>query len=126
VCGLLAEVVQGGGGAAPKGVILGIGLNVTTRQDELPHDLATSLQLAGAAMTDRETLLKALLRSLAGALGDRPYASYRELCGTLGRQVRLELPGATSVEGLAESVDDEGRLVIDGTPYAAGDVVHLR
>ena len=119
VGGLLAEAV----GTA---VVLGIGLNVTTRREELPVPEATSLALVGAAVTDRDTLLRAVLRSLADVFGDRTYASYRELCSTLGRPVRVELPGGTSVEGTAEAVDDEGRLVVDGTPYAAGDVVHLR
>lgn len=119
VCGLLAEAVDGA-------VVLGVGLNVTTHQDELPHDQATSLQLEGATTTDRETLLKAVLRTLADVVGDRSYSAYRQLCSTLGRQVRVELPGGAGVEGVAEAVDAEGRLVVDGMPYAAGDVVHLR
>ncbi|MCU1594033.1 MAG: biotin/acetyl-CoA-carboxylase ligase [Frankiales bacterium] len=119
VAGLLAEAVDGA-------VVLGIGLNVTTRADELPHDSATSLALEGAAATDRQTLLKAILRALNGALGDRDVAAYRALCGTLGRTVRLELPGNEAVEGVAEAVDDQGRLVINGVAFAAGDVVHLR
>ncbi|MGZ6825362.1 MAG: biotin--[acetyl-CoA-carboxylase] ligase [Mycobacteriales bacterium] len=119
LAGLLAESVAGA-------VVLGIGLNVTTRREELPVETATSLQLEGATTTDRDTVLRAVLRALAGALGDRDVASYREVCSTLGRQVRVELPGGESVTGLAEAVDDDGRLVVDGTPYAAGDVVHLR
>jgi BirA family biotin operon repressor/biotin-[acetyl-CoA-carboxylase] ligase len=119
VAGLLAEAVDGG-------VVLGIGLNVTTRRDELPNDQATSLLLEGATVTDRDTLLKAVLRALAGVLGDRDATSYRALCSTLGREVRVDLPGGTSVQGVAEAVDEQGRLVVDGTPYAAGDVVHLR
>ena len=119
VAGLLAEAVDGG-------VVLGIGLNVTTRRDELPHEQASSLLLEGAAVTDRETLLKAVLRALAGAVGDRDAASYRALCATVGREVRVELPGGKAVVGIAEAVDEEGRLVVDGAPYAAGDVVHLR
>jgi BirA family biotin operon repressor/biotin-[acetyl-CoA-carboxylase] ligase len=119
VAGLLAEVADGA-------VILGIGLNVTTRRAELPHDQATSLTLEGAATSDRETLLKAVLRCLAGVLGDRNTTSYRELCSTLGREVRVELPGDQSVEGTAESIDDGGRLVVGGRAFAAGDVVHLR
>lgn len=119
VCGLLAEAVDGA-------VVLGIGLNVTTRREELPVPEATSLALEGAVVTDRDTLLRAVLRTLADVLGDRSYPSYRELCSTLGREVRVLLPGGATVEGTAEAVDDEGRLVVGGTPYAAGDVVHLR
>ena len=87
---------------------------------------ATSLLLAGAVVTDRDTLLRAILRQLSGVLGDRDLAGYRDLCSTIGRQVRVELPGDRMVEGNAEAVDDEGRLLVDGIPYAAGDVIHLR
>jgi BirA family biotin operon repressor/biotin-[acetyl-CoA-carboxylase] ligase len=119
VAGLLAEAT---GGA----VVVGIGLNVTTRREELPVTEATSLMLEGATVTDRDTVLRALLRELGGALGDQDKATYRMLCATLGQRVRIELPGSSSVTGLAEDVDAQGRLVVDGTPYAAGDVVHLR
>ena len=117
LCGLLAEVPVSGA------VVLGIGLNVTTRADELPHDGATSLRLVGAATVDREPLLKAMLRHLARPAGP---GDYRALCSTIGRRVRLELPGGATVEGIADDVDTGGRLIVDGTAYAAGDVVHLR
>lgn len=122
LCGILAEVPE------PGAVVLGIGLNVTTRAEELPHDSATSLRLAGASTTDRDTVLRAVLRSLTAVLRDADAArtAYRERCSTLGRRVRVELPADRSVEGTAEAVDDSGRLVVDGTAYGAGDVVHLR
>ena len=122
VCGVLAEMPQ------PGAAVLGIGLNVTTTEAELPHAAASSLALTGARTTDRDPLLRAVLRSLSSVLADpdAAAASYRDSCSTLGRRVRVELPADRSVEGLAEAVDDEGRLVVDGTPYAAGDVVHLR
>ena len=120
VCGLLAEV------AAPGALVLGIGLNVSTRADELPHDGATSLALSGASTTDRDTLLRALLRELAAVLGEAAPEGYRALCATIGAPVRVELPGGGSVSGTATAVDDDGRLVVDGTAYGAGDVVHLR
>jgi BirA family biotin operon repressor/biotin-[acetyl-CoA-carboxylase] ligase len=117
VAGLLAEAVDGA-------VVLGVGLNVTTHADELPHAAATSLLIEGARTTDRDTLLRAVLRALSVTDADRP--AYREACTTIGRQVQVHVPGGDVVEGLAEGVDEEGRLVVDGTPYAAGDVVHLR
>jgi len=122
LCGVLAEV------PAPGSAVLGIGLNVTTRQEELPHDGATSLTLAGAATTDRDTVLRSVLRSLRRVLDDPvpARADYVALCDTVGRQVRLELPDGRSVLGRADRVDEDGRLVLDGTAYGAGDVVHLR
>ncbi len=118
VCGLLAEVADGA-------VVLGIGLNVSTRADELP-DFATSLLLAGATTTDRDTVLRAVLRTLSAVLAERSPEAYRAWCDSVGRRVRVEVPGGPAIEGLAERVDDDGRLVVDGTAYDAGDVVHLR
>ena len=122
VCGVLAEVPESGA------AVIGIGLNVTTRPAELPHDQATSVAMAGGSTTDRDTLLRAVLRALGDVLADvdAARAAYRGRCSTLGRRVRLHLPGDTSVEGVAEEVDDVGRLVVGGRAYGAGDVVHLR
>jgi BirA family biotin operon repressor/biotin-[acetyl-CoA-carboxylase] ligase len=121
VCGVLAEV------PGPGAVVVGIGLNVSTRRDELPVETATSLLLEHAASTDRDTLLRAVLRELARVMADpvEGRAGYRAMCSTLGLEVRLELPDR-AVTGVAERVDDDGRLVVDGTAYGAGDVVHLR
>ncbi|WP_407913268.1 biotin--[acetyl-CoA-carboxylase] ligase [Kitasatospora sp. NE20-6] len=133
--GILTEL---GGGA----VVAGLGINVTLRADELPVPTAGSLALAGAAVTDRQTLLRGLLREFAelygewrAAAGD-PHASgllpaYTARCTTLGRPVRVQLPGDRELAGEAVAVDADGRLVVrtaDGTrhPVAAGDVVHVR
>jgi len=123
------------------GLVIGIGINVSLRADELPVPTATSLALAGAQGTDRDPLLRAVLRSLAdwydtwrAADGD-PTASrldqtYAAGCATLGRQVRAELPGGKELAGTAVGVDGDGRLVIAGPDgeqaVGAGDVVHLR
>lgn len=138
--GILAE--QGGGAGAEPYVVVGIGINVTLRADELPAPHATSLALAGAKVTDRDTLLRVLLRTFgswytdwADADGDAEAsglaAAYRAACATLGRRVRAELPGGDTVSGEATGLDADGRLVVrtaDGasTPIGAGDVVHLR
>ncbi|HKG51979.1 MAG TPA: biotin--[acetyl-CoA-carboxylase] ligase [Actinomycetales bacterium] len=138
VCGVLAEVVKTPGG---PGVVLGIGLNVSQRSDELPVPDAASLAGLGAATTDRDTVLRSVLRAVgarylawAEAGGD-PRASglgpaYREACATIGRRVRVALPDGTTLEGTAEGVDDEGRLLVSAaegtTALAAGDVLHVR
>jgi BirA family biotin operon repressor/biotin-[acetyl-CoA-carboxylase] ligase len=128
VAGLLAEVPAGGSGA----IVIGIGLNVSTRADELPDERATSLALEAARTTDRDTLLKAILRSLARAYAswladpDALKPAYRAACITLGRQVRVELPSGDTYHGLATDIDDAGRLVVADRAFAAGDVIHLR
>ncbi len=135
--GLLAEVVSG------DALVLGIGLNVTTTAAELPRADATSLAIEAAACTDRDTLLRAILRDLAGdyqswrdAAGDPEVSglrrAYVESCDTLGRRIRVELPGREALVGEAVDVDTDGRLVVDPDgggqpmPVAAGDVVHAR
>ncbi|GAA0457823.1 biotin--[acetyl-CoA-carboxylase] ligase [Streptomyces stramineus] len=123
-------------------VVLGIGLNVSLRADELPVPTAGSLALAGAAVTDRDPLLRAVLRSLEewytewrNAGGDpgrcRLQEAYAAGCATLGRTVRAELPGDRALVGEAVAVDGDGRLVLataEGVqqPVGAGDIVHLR
>ncbi|MCF4140068.1 biotin--[acetyl-CoA-carboxylase] ligase [Streptomyces sp. Tue 6430] len=134
--GILAER------AGPDGVVVGVGVNVTLRAGELPVPQAGSLELAGAVSTDRDPLLRAVLRSLEEwygrwrRVGGDPSLSglqeaYAAGCATLGRTVRAELPGERSVVGEAVAVDGDGRLVIatrEGVrePVGAGDIVHLR
>ncbi|MGJ5890807.1 biotin--[acetyl-CoA-carboxylase] ligase [Streptomyces niveiscabiei] len=134
--GILAER------AGADAVVIGVGINVTLKVDELPVPQAGSLALAGAVSTDRDPLLRAVLRSLEDwygkwrdAEGDPMTSGLQETyaagCATLGRTVRAELPGDRSVVGEAVAVDGDGRLVLateDGVrePVGAGDIVHLR
>jgi biotin-[acetyl-CoA-carboxylase] ligase BirA-like protein len=120
---------------ADAGVIVGIGLNVTLRPDELPVPTATSLAIEDAP-TDRDPLLRAILREIAVRheqfRTDETAArrAYREMCGTLGRHVRVELPVGEILVGAATDVEEAGRLVVncaDGEHLlSAGDVVHVR
>ncbi|MFI2430581.1 biotin--[acetyl-CoA-carboxylase] ligase [Streptomyces sp. NPDC018693] len=134
--GILAER------AGEDGVVIGVGVNVSLRAEELPVPQAGSLALAGAVSTDRDPLLRAVLRVLeewygrwraaggdAGACGLQE--TYVAGCATLGRVVRAELPGGRSVVGEAVAVDGDGRLVLVNEagvrePVGAGDIVHLR
>ncbi|MYR43442.1 biotin--[acetyl-CoA-carboxylase] ligase, partial [Streptomyces sp. SID5910] len=95
--GILAERAGDGG------VVIGVGINVTLRAEELPVPRAGSLALAGAVSTDRDPLLRGVLRALEDwygrwrAAGGDPAVSglqeaYAAGCATLGRVVRAELP----------------------------------
>lgn len=140
VGGVLAQVVSTPSG---PGVVVGLGLNVSQSADELPAPTAASLATAGAKTTDRDTVLRAVLRATgdwldawrgrAGEPGPSGLgAAYRRECATVGREVRVHLPDGSVLAGVAGSVDDDGRLVVtpaDGSPeraLAAGDVVHVR
>jgi BirA family biotin operon repressor/biotin-[acetyl-CoA-carboxylase] ligase len=127
--GILAERVEGG-------VVIGVGLNVSLRVAELPVPTATSLAIEGAA-ADRDPVLRAVLRQLAIRYAEFTEGGpetlrgpYVALCSTLGRQVRVELPGGESLVGEARDIDDMGRLVVQTDDrdhiLSAGDVVHVR
>jgi BirA family biotin operon repressor/biotin-[acetyl-CoA-carboxylase] ligase len=133
LAGILLERIEG------PAAVVGIGLNVTLRESEKPHEAATSLELEKAATTDRATVMSAVLRELASRYqswvssnGDPDVVlpEYRELSATLGRAVRVELPDGTFLEGTARDLADDGRLIVDTAdgprPLAAGDVTHLR
>ena len=133
LAGILAEV---GNGA----VVVGVGLNVSTRADELP-ETGTSLALEAGRPVDRAAVLLQFLRGFerryllwVQALGD-PVSSglardYLAWCSTVGADVVVTLPDGSTLEGVAESVDWDGRLVVrapQGTvELASGDVRHLR
>ncbi len=106
VGGILSEAVAGA-------AVVGLGVNLTWAPPGAAH-LGTGV--------DRGALLDAYLCGLDAA-GD-VLARYRGRCTTLGRWVRVELHGG-AFEGVAEAVDDGGRLVVSGCAVAAGDVVHL-
>ncbi|MET9026182.1 biotin--[acetyl-CoA-carboxylase] ligase [Nocardia sp. NPDC004168] len=133
VAGILAEVAASGGGA--PAVVIGLGLNVSLTEEELPVPHATSLTIAGARQTDRTVLVRSLLTEFARRFTawrdadwatDELAAAYRERCATIGTEVRAELPGGRQLTGIAEGVDDYGRLLIGGEAVSAGDVTHLR
>ena len=122
-------------------IVVGTGINVSASRDELPGPAATSLAAEGAACTDRDLLLARVLTELerwylawTGARGDAGacglHQEYQRLCATLGRQVRVSLPGGTVVTGTASEVDNTGRLVVrsaaQSVPVSAGDVIHVR
>ena len=91
---------------------------------------------------DRDRLLAEILaglerryRAWSQVFGDTERsglrAEYTGLCATLGRRVRVELPGGRLLDGLAAGVDADGRLLVSvppdaDLPVAAGDIVHLR
>lgn len=134
LAGILAEV------AAPaSAIVVGIGLNVSLRDDELPDVNATSLAVLGATNLDRTELVGAVLRQLqrriedltaAGSADDALVAEYVAHSLTINSRVRATLPGDREVVGHALSIDDQGRLRIDTgrdvVVVSAGDIVHLR
>jgi BirA family biotin operon repressor/biotin-[acetyl-CoA-carboxylase] ligase len=133
LAGILAE-------SSGPAVVVGTGLNVSTTAAELP-ETGTSLARITGGTVDRATVLLAFLRAVerryrrwADALGD-PVSSglaqdYLAWSSTVGSTVTVDLPDGSVLDGVAEAVDWDGRLVVataGGTvELTSGDVRHVR
>ncbi len=137
LAGILAE-------QAGDAIVVGVGLNVLGTAAQLPVATATSLELLGAGEADRTELLAEILTEIerwylpwrdtpagdADASGLRQ--EYLRLSATVGARVRVLLPGAPDLVGLAVAVDETGRLTVrpdgqaDPVQVSAGDVIHVR
>ena len=129
VAGLLAERVENGNST---GVVIGMGINVHTRQEELPIPTATSFAVQGYTGCDRNTLLIEILKSFSDHFqrwenqDSSLLLEYTKVSATIGKRVEIELPGQSKVTSVATSVDASGALVLeDGTHITVGDVVHI-
>ena len=137
LAGILAE-------QAGDAIVVGVGLNVLGTAAQLPVATATSLELLGAGEADRTELLAEILTEIerwylpwrdtpagdADASGLRQ--EYLRLSATVGARVRVLLPGAPDLVGVAVAVDETGRLLVrpdgqaDPVQVSAGDVIHVR
>jgi len=150
-CGILAQLVpESGANEGQRSIIVGIGQNTNMSAEQLPVPTATSLSLCTGTVIDSSEVLTRLLgifarryRAFVRAGGDpeRPdpltpdslslLDQARAATATLGASVRMSLPDGSTVEGTAEDLDAQGRILIrreDGAlePYAVGDIEHLR
>jgi BirA family biotin operon repressor/biotin-[acetyl-CoA-carboxylase] ligase len=117
---------------------VGIGVNILEPDEWPPEfaDRATSLEAAGYATPDRETLLAALSSAFEPQIKrlatDRPalVEEWTDRLVTIGQRIRFDAPGG-ALEGVAEGVAPSGELLLrldDGRLQllAAGDVTTLR
>lgn len=122
VAGILAESRP-----PERWVVLGIGVNVAVRDEDLAPELSGRAAGLGLEPADVEGVLAALVAALERRLAQGPaeiLAAYRERDALLGREVRWQ-----HGEGVACGVDDDGRLLVDrsGGGHVALDAgeVHL-
>lgn len=122
--GILAEKVYGG-------VIVGIGLNVSQSQEELPIPEATSL-IQNELSANRDELLISILHELGKLFRNWPankpevFNEYLAKSSTIGKEVEVALPNGEKITGLAKTLSAKGELVVGNTEVQVGDVRHLR
>lgn len=114
VCGILVERTE----VASRSVLVGgIGINVDHRHLAV-HPERTSLAALRGATIDRVSLLVALMQGVDAALVELGRSAtellvrYRVVSDTIGRTVVVRRPGVDDLAGVAESIDDRGRLVV--------------
>lgn len=120
--------------ATEYGVIIGIGINISMRSDELPVETATSLFLENFTELDRNTIVKKILQnfeekfSLWNLQGSAPFIhAYERACSSLHRQIQIVLPNHAPMDAIAIGVTSLGELKLDvGTLVNSADVIHLR
>lgn len=137
VAGILVERIETPAGPA---AVIGVGINVGLRADELPVPTATSIEIELGRPVDRTDVLVEVLNAIREAVdawemggddsGMRLHESYTSACVTVGQDVRVDLPDGTALEGRAVEIDPAGQLVVESGgekhAVAAGDVVHVR
>ena len=115
-----------------EGIVLGIGLNVSMRSNELPVPSATSLAIEGSKISDRNVLLSHILNTFAELFesweeGSDLLEEYASVSSTIGKNVRIEIPGGEILQASVTGISTTGELVLDdGRHVSAGDVIHLR
>jgi len=139
ICGILTEMQSRGGKLSY--LVLGIGLNVHSSLESFPEELqsqASSLFAATGRRFSRDQLLQSFLRELARRLPELNgnaapafLSRWREASATLGREVALQMPDGSELEGIAEDIDDNGALLLRSADQKlhrlhSGEITRLR
>jgi BirA family biotin operon repressor/biotin-[acetyl-CoA-carboxylase] ligase len=139
VCGVLSELV-----VTPQGLalVVGTGVNIALEEVDLPVPTATSLVLEGAQttldavlaayLTEYSRITKVFTSAAGNVRSSGLLDQVTELCNTIGKSVRVELPSGESPVGTAIGLSENGSLIVEMSNCAeplvvsAGDVTHLR
>lgn len=129
ICGILSEAVPN---ATANKAVVGLGVNISLRRDELPVPTATSLLLEGLTQ-DQNAVAAAILDRFqqryeqwqrSGSVRE----AYAARCTSLGRALRISVSEDSFVEGRGHGIDADGRLLVATAAgieaFAVGDVVH--
>ena len=127
IAGILSERL----GKDPDGTVwvaLGIGVNVTQGEEDLPPVPATSLHLQGGTPVSRTALAHTIIEQLKVTLASESLTNdYATRCISARSNVRATLPDGSTITGTGTGIDVSGALLVedeDGTTHtiSAGDV----
>jgi len=113
-------------------LVIGVGLNVSLTQSELPIPTATSMNLLGCVVS-REELIARIVGELSGissGVSHEWITEYGKQCVTIGQHVKVTQVAGATVEGIAQDVDAHGQLIVkshaEHVSVSIGDVEHVR
>lgn len=141
LCGILAEMKATPLSSGVDYIVLGIGVNLNLRREELPEELqaiATSVAAESGRTISREEFALQLFEALEARYGSLEQGRWPEILDAWrrwaaieGREVIVET-GSGLIQGLVRGVDEDGALrVFDRETRAecrvlAGDVKYVR
>ena len=111
ICGILCQAQSSGGQMA---CIVGIGINVTTAQEDLPpevRDIAGSILGQSGIELDIDRLSLRLIEQLDRMMDSDCLEDYRRRCITTGRQVQV-VQHRRSFCAFAEGIDEDFSLIV--------------
>ena len=124
IAGILSETFS-------KGVIIGIGINVTMSEADLPTPSASSIYLQSQVILDRNYLLAEFCNEFKKVFenwdrGEDLTNYYSSLSATIKKKVKV-IQSSSEITGIAEKVSVTGALILEsGEEVTVGDLVHLK
>ncbi len=95
-------------------IALGIGVNLSQTEEQLPPVPSTSLTLEDGEAISTTSLAHLIRQRLAQLLNDHNLAAeYSNLCLSLRSTVKVTLPTGATVTGSGLLIDDQGALVVE-------------
>lgn len=127
VCGILSELH---GEFENPLIVIGIGINVS---NPIPEELKTTAASVNEFYrVGRRDVFDKVLLNFGRLYKDFLKGKWSELrkkfvkrCETIGKIVKVITPMGEIV-GLAEGIDDDGAIIVNGIKVYAGDCIHLR
>ena len=123
VCGILSELH---GEVERPLVIIGIGINVENPAPENGISISELFDVSRKEVFERvlKNFSKTYRMLLSGSW-DELRREIEKRCSTIGKKVKVITPSGV-IEGIAESIAEDGSLVVNGRKIYAGDCIHLR
>jgi BirA family biotin operon repressor/biotin-[acetyl-CoA-carboxylase] ligase len=115
ICGILAESI-------PGAVILGIGVNINLKIDDLPQELTDTVGSLKMDEKERQCFFNALVGNVFRCVPGSPMDAYRKRSILTGQNIII-IQGENKRPAKALGVADDGALIVE---YEDGSVCELR